>query len=367
MDTLLFTPGPLTTSRAVKEAMLIDVGSRDETFIRIVREIRDEVLRVAGAPPDRFTTIPMQGSGTFGLEAVISSVMPREGKLLVPANGAYGARLGRIARAAGIETELLNTPEDRRVDPTRVEAALARDGRITHVAMVHCETSTGMLNPIDEVGGVVGRAARAYIVDAMSSFGAVPIHLEQAGIDYLVSSSNKCIEGVPGFSFIIARSEALAATEGFARSLSLDLLAQVKQLDQSGQFRFTPPTHAILAFRQALRELEAEGGVDGRAARYRSNHATLRLGMANLGFESFLPEADQGYIITAYRTPRDPAFDFDEFYRRLSGRGFVIYPGSLSAADCFRIGTIGRLFPKDIEHLLEAIAATLADMGVVPS
>jgi 2-aminoethylphosphonate-pyruvate transaminase len=363
-DKLLFTPGPLTTSLTVKQAMLTDLGSRDKAFIATVREIRAALLAIGGVSPDEYTAIPMQGSGSFGVEAVLSTAIPRNGRLLVLANGAYGARIGTMAKVLGIDVELVTTPENQRIDPGQVEAALERDARITHVVMVHCETTTGLINPIERVGAIVQKANRRFIVDAMSSFGAVPIHLGEIGIDYLISSANKCIEGVPGFSFVLARQKPLAAAEGWARSLSLDLLAQWRGLDQSGQFRFTPPTHALLAFRQALRELDAEGGPAGRAARYRANHATLAEGMSRLGFQTYLPLEDQGYIITSYRYPEQPAFKFEEFYSRLSDQGFVIYPGKVTSADCFRIGTIGRLYPKDVEGLLAAIGVTLGEMGV---
>jgi 2-aminoethylphosphonate-pyruvate transaminase len=363
-DKLLFTPGPLTTSPTVKAAMQTDLGSRDVAFIQLVKEVREELVRLGNVSLETFTAIPMQGSGTFGVEAVLSSVVPRDGRLLVLANGAYGARIGQIGRVLGIDTRVLTTPEERKLDPEDVARQLAGDVHITHVAAVHCETTTGQFNPIERIGALVRSAGRKFIVDAMSSFGAVPIDLDQAGVDYLISSANKCIEGVPGFSFILARRQALAATEGWARSVALDLLAQWRGLDQSGQFRFTPPTHALLAFRQALRELQAEGGVEGRAARYRSNHRALVKGMTELGFEMYLAEEDQGYIITSFRYPRHPGFKFEAFYQRLSDKGFVIYPGKVSSADCFRIGTIGRLFPTDIEALLQAIRSTITELGI---
>jgi 2-aminoethylphosphonate-pyruvate transaminase len=359
----LFTPGPLTTSASVKRVMLTDLGSRDVAFVKVVGEIREELLRLGGAPVADYTAVPLQGSGTYGVEAVLATALPPGGTLLVLANGAYGARIDRIANLLGIPTRVLRTPEDTQIDPAEVAATLATDAAVTHVAVVHCETTTGLMNPIEPIGAVVREAGRRYIVDAMSSFGAVPIDLPALGIDYLVSSANKCIEGVPGFSFVIARRDALAATQGWARSLSLDLLAQWRELDRTGQFRFTPPTHALLAFRQALRELDQEGGVAGRGARYQANHRALVAGMHRMGFSQYLPSEVQGYVITSYRYPRHPSFVFETFYQMLSVKGFVIYPGKVSHADCFRIGTIGRLFPADIEALLDAIAETLSEMG----
>ncbi len=363
-DKILFTPGPLTTSRTVKLAMLRDLGSRDTEFIGVVREIRRKLLALGGVEGQGYEAILMQGSGTFAIESVISSTVPPQGKMLVVINGAYGRRIQQIARVLHISTAALTVPETQTADASQVAAALEGDPAITHVAIVHCETTTGIFNPIREIGAVVRRFNRCYFVDAMSSFGAVPLNLADCSIDYLVSSANKCVEGAPGFAFALARREALLSTEGFARSLSLDLLAQWKGLERDGQFRFTPPTHALLAFHQALLELEQEGGVEGRAARYRENYRTLVAGMRALGFEEYLDRKNQGYIITSIRYPDHANFHFDEFYRRLNEKGYVIYPGKVSEGNCFRIGHIGRIFPSDMCDLLAAIRTTLDGMGI---
>ena len=365
-DKLLFTPGPLTTSMTVKQAMLQDVGSRDFDFIDLVKEIRSRLLEIGGVGDDGYEAIIMQGSGTFTLEAVVSSSVPPVGKLLVIINGAYGRRIAQIAKIHNIQTTTLEFPENRVPDLVQIEKALETDAAITNVAVIHCETTTGLMNPVQDIGRIVQGFSRRLLVDAMSSFGAVPVDLAEWGIDYLVSSANKCIEGVPGFGFALVRRDALMQTEGNARSLSLDLLSQWKGLEQNGQFRFTPPTHALLAFRQALLELEAEGGVAGRAARYRANYETLIAGMRAMGFQEYLEREDQGYIITSFRHPPHPNFDFDEFYKRLNGRGYVIYPGKVSQAECFRIGTIGRIFESDVNDLLAALREVVAEMGIEP-
>ncbi len=361
----LFTPGPLTTSATVKQAMLRDLGSRDFEFIQVVREVRQELLALAEATDRGYEAILMQGSGTFGIEAVIGSVTPSHGKWLFVVNGAYGQRMLQIARALKIAATVVVFPECQPAIPETVAAALDRDPAISHLGVVHCETTTGLLNPIQELGAVAADCDVTFMVDAMSSFGAVPIPIADWGIDYLVSSSNKCIEGTPGFSFILARRAALEQITGCARSLSLDLLAQWRGLEANGQFRFTPPTHAILAFRQALIELRAEGGIPGRAARYQRNYETLIAGMRAMGFVEYLRPEDQSYIITSFRYPDHPNFDFDRFYRGLTDKGFVIYPGKVSDAACFRIGTIGHLFEDDVRALLAAIRETLTAMEVV--
>jgi len=362
-DKALFTPGPLTTSRTVKQAMLRDLGSRDSEFINIVKDIRERLVAL-GDGVEEYTSILMQGSGTFGIEAAISSVLPPQGKLLVLVNGAYGKRLLKIAKIHNIPVSDLTYAENTKPSAADLEQALESDPAITHVAVIHCETTTGIINPIEEYSVVVKKHNCVYIVDAMSSFGAYPIDLKTCGIDFLISSSNKNIEGVPGFSFVLARKEALNAAKGFARTLSLDLFAQWEGLESDGQFRFTPPIHSILAFRQALIELEQEGGVTARGARYKKNYEMTLSAMQKMGFKAYLQPKDQGYIITSFYYPDHPNFNFPQFYERLSGKGHVIYPGKLTHADCFRIGHIGRIGLADVKALLSAIAKTLADMNV---
>jgi 2-aminoethylphosphonate-pyruvate transaminase len=359
-DKLLFTPGPLTTSQTVKQAMLRDAGSWHYEFNGVVKSVRERLLALAGLTPE-WEVILLQGSGTFGVEAVLATIIPPTGKVLILVNGAYGERMVQMAQYLKIPHTALRTAEDTPPDPNAVDLALANDASITHVACVHCETTTGILNPITEIGGAVKQHRRVYIVDAMSSFAAVPIDFAATGIDYLISSSNKCIEGVPGFSFVFGRRADLLATEGSARSLSLDLVAQLKGFDKNGQFRFTPPTHVILAFEQALKELEQEGGVAARGARYRRNHQVLMEGMTRLGFQPFLDPKVQSYLITSFHYPSHPGFSFDRFYRELSDKGFIIYPGKLTHENTFRIGTIGRIFESDIRCLLAAIEQVMHD------
>jgi 2-aminoethylphosphonate-pyruvate transaminase len=364
-DKPLFTPGPLTTSSTVKAAMLRDLGSRDGEFIEVVNRLRNRLLSLAGVSQSAgYECVLMQGSGTFTVESVISSAIPPQGKLLVVVNGAYGERIVAIAKRHRIETVIVRAKENNLPDLEQVRHTLAGHAGVHMVAAVHCETTSGIMNPIREIGELAHEFGSRYFVDSMSAFGAVPLDTEACHIDFLVSSANKCIEGVPGFAFAICRREALLATEGIARTVSLDLLAQWQGLERNGQFRFTPPTHTLLAFDQALCELEAEGGVAGRARRYRENHETLARGMREMGFREYVSPSFQGNIITSFCYPNDLHFDFDEFYARLNDKGFVIYPGKVSDADCFRIGTIGRLFPHDVLALLGAIRTVLIEMNV---
>lgn len=351
---LLFTPGPLTTSHAVKAAMQRDLGSRDVEFIRTVGRVHDRLLALAGTSrADGYAAVLMQGSGTFGVEAMLGTLIPPNGRLLVAENGAYGQRMLDIARVLRIPSVAVSSSPTEPVSPDEVARALAREAGITHMAVVHCETTSGVINPLAEIASVAREAGCACLVDAMSSFGAMSIDVYADAIDALVASSNKCLEGVPGVSFVIANTATLESSA--ARSVSLDLAAQWRGFERDGQFRFTPPTHVIVALEQALIELEREGGVAARAARYRANHQRLVAGMRELGFRTVVHPDHQSNVITSFFYPDDPAFDFDEFYARLRERNFVIYPGKLIDANCFRIGTIGRLYPEDVDALLAAV------------
>jgi len=359
-DSLLFTPGPLTTSLSVKQAMLHDAGSWHFEFNALVASIRRRLVSIAGVSPhDGWEAILLQGSGTYGVEAVFQTCVPRGGKVAVMANGAYGKRMAQMLAQASIDHVVLWTDEDKPVAPEALSSLLSADKAITHVGMVHCETTTGILNPIEAVGQIAKAHGKIFVVDAMSSFGAIPIDIKKCGIDFLVSSPNKCLEGVPGFCFVLCQRASLLKSEGHARSLSLDLLDQLRGFDRNGQFRYTPPTHAILAFDQALTEFDAEGGVTARGSRYRANHQALCAGLAELGLQPYLDSAVQSFIITAFPFPAEPKFNFDGFYRGLSERGFIIYPGKLTQVNTFRIGTIGRLFPADIQQLVYAVREIL--------
>ncbi len=362
-DRILFTPGPLTTSLSVKEAMLHDAGSWHWEFNDVVRQIREDLLGLAGI--DRaggWECILLQGSGSFGVESVLASVVPPDGRVLVHSNGAYGERALQMLKHHRTGHVAYRTREDMPPDPRELDRILSGDPTITHVVVIHCETTTGILNPIEALGPVVRRHRRVFIVDAMSSFGALPIDFHASAIDYLVSSPNKCLEGVPGFAFVFARRKDLEATDGWARCLSLDLLGQLRGFDKNGQFRYTPPTHSILALERALSELEMEGGPGPRLERYRRNHEALVIGMERLGFRRYLKPEMQSPIITSFFYPPDPNFTFDAFYRRLSDHGHIIYPGKITEADTFRIGSIGRIFEADMRALVAAVAATVEDL-----
>lgn len=366
-DLQLHTPGPANTSSSVRAAMLRDIGAWDSELIGLVSDIRRGLLKTADVcKEDGWEAVLVQGSGTFGVEATLGTAVRRGGRLLVATNGAYGERMVAIGKALGIETVALGFDEDQPVDAERVAAVVRRDPSIDAVAVVHCETTTGLMNDIEAVGKAVRGASGSvtYIVDAMSSFAAVPIDLEACCVDWIVASSNKCVQGVPGFAFMIARRARLEASGGRARSLALDLHDQWRGFETHGRFRFTPPTHVLLAFRQALLELEAEGGVPARARRYGAMQRRLAEGMVQRGYRLLLPESLQSPIITTFLYPDDHRFSFDAFYAALHRRGFVIYPGKLTRVDCFRIGHIGHLQVSDVDRLLQAIDAANAELGL---
>ncbi|WP_421241421.1 2-aminoethylphosphonate--pyruvate transaminase [Aeromonas enteropelogenes] len=361
VDYLLLTPGPLSTTATVRAAMLQDSCTWDADYNQgVVEPIRRELVRLATGPEygSDYSAVLLQGSGSYVVESVLGSAIGVDECLLIINNGAYGARMGEMARCLGLRHHELDCGETTRPEPAAIEAMLARHPEITHLAMVHCETTTGMLNPLEEVATLCQRRGIRLIVDAMSSFGGIPIDMGRLGIEFLISSANKCIQGVPGFGFVIARRAALMACAGRARSVSLDLHAQWQTMEQQGgKWRFTSPTHTVLAFAQALRELDEEGGVAARHRRYSENQRTLVDGMAALGFAPLLPEQWQSPIITAFYSPAHPDYRFADFYQRLKGQGFVIYPGKVSQADCFRIGNIGDVTPARVRCLLAAMAS----------
>jgi 2-aminoethylphosphonate-pyruvate transaminase len=362
-DPWLLTPGPLTTSLSVKEAMLRDLGSRDDEFIAINRRMRQKLVQLARAE-DTHVCVPLQGSGTFAVEAMLATFLSRKTKVLILINGAYGERMAKMCALAELPHAAIRWAEDQPVDPAALATALVDDPAVTHVAVVHCETTSGILNPIEEIAAETARQGRRLLIDSMSAFGALPVDARRMAFDALVASSNKCIEGVPGLGFVIARKDALSVCAGNAPVLSLDLHDQWQSMEKNGQWRFTPPVHVILAMDQALKEHEQEGGVEGRGARYRQNCRILVEGMRALGFETLLPDRLQAPIIVTFLMPADPSFVFAIFYDRLRAKGYVIYPGKLTVADSFRIGCVGRLGAAEMHGALAAIREAMAEMGV---
>ena len=362
-DPLLLTPGPLTTGKRVKEVMVHDWGSRDAAFLKINSEVLTRLPEIVNGAGD-YVTVPMQGSGTFAVEAMLTTFVPPGGTVLMLINGAYGHRAKKILDIARRGVVVHETPEDTPPDLAVVERILKETPAITHIFTVHCETTSGILNPIRDVGALAQKYKKSFLLDSMSAFGALPLDVQALGADAVAASSNKCIEGVPGLGFVICRKVALENTAGNATTLVLDLHDQWKNFEKTGQYRFTPPIHVIVSFHQALMEFFEEGGQPGRGKRYAENCKVLIDGMRALGFEPLLRDELQAPIIVTFRMPADPRFKFQEFYDRLKERGYVIYPGKLTVADSFRIGCIGRLYPDHMRGALAAIRDILDELGV---
>jgi 2-aminoethylphosphonate-pyruvate transaminase len=362
-DPILLTPGPLTTSLATKQAMLRDWGSWDAAFNAITASLRRDLVEIVQGG-DEYTCVPLQGSGTFSVEAAIGTLVPRDGKVLVPNNGAYCARIVRICKYLNRPVVDLAVPEDQPATAGVVDAALAADPTITHVAQVHCETGAGVLNDLAGIAQVCARRDRGLIVDAMSSFAALPIDLRASPIDALIAASGKCLEGVPGMGFVIVRKAVLEERAGNAHSLAMDLHDQYVYMEKTTQWRYTPPTHVVAALRAAVDQYHAEGGQPARLARYARNCETLIAGMERLGFRPFLKPEVQAPIIVTFHAPADPAYDFKTFYARTRDRGYILYPGKLTQVETFRVGCIGAIDANEMRNVVSAVEATLDEMGI---
>jgi 2-aminoethylphosphonate-pyruvate transaminase len=361
-DPILLTPGPLTTSLATKSAMLRDWGSWDAAYNADTGGVRQTLRRSVGG--DEHVGVPLQGSATFAVEAAVNTLVPRDGHLLVLVNGAYGKRMARLTEMMGRKASTFVTGEDTPTTAADVERLLARDPSITHVGLIHCETSTGILNPLAEIAAVVQRHGKGLIVDAMSSFGALPIDATHVRFDALVASSGKCIEGPPGAGFVLARRSALEQAAGNCTSLSLDLHDQWVYMERTTQWRYTPPTHVVVAFAAALEQFEAQGGQPARLARYQRNCEALVSGMRALAFRPFLDPAIQAPIIVTFHAPEDPRYAFKPFYDGVRDKGYVLYPGKLTEVETFRVGCIGAIGPDEMRLAVHAIADTLDEMGI---
>ena len=358
----LLTPGPLTTSNTVKEEMLFDRCTWDQDYMDLTQKIRTQLLEFAGATKEDYTVVLMQGSGTFAVESVLTSTITDQDKVLIVTNGAYGERIVKMAQYIRLNYQEYSVAYNEYPNEAELKSILEEDQAITHIVMVHCETTTGILNPIEMVSKLSKDFGKTLIIDAMSSFGGVEMNISELGIDYLISSANKCIQGVPGFGFVIAKLNKLKACEGNARSLSLDLFDQWKAMDPSGKWRYTSPTHAVAAFSKAIDELIAEGGIPARSQRYENNNRILRERLARIGFHSYITQEKQSPIITTFLFPNEQ-FSFEDFYSFVKERGFVLYPGKLTDVDTFRIGNIGEIYEEDIHALCTIIEEYMEEVS----
>jgi 2-aminoethylphosphonate-pyruvate transaminase len=363
-DAILLTPGPLTTTLRTKLAMLRDWGSWDSDFNAMTAQLRRQLLAIVHGQ-ESHVVVPLQGSGTFSVEAAVATLVPRDGHVLVLDNGAYCKRLGKLATLMGRKTTILGHAEDAPVSPAELEAALRADASITHVGLIHCETGTGVLNPLQAIADVCARHGKGLIVDAMSSFAALPIDAREVRFDALVAASGKCLEGVPGMGFVFIRKDVIDAAAGNSHSLAMDLHDQHVYMEKTGQWRFTPPTHVVAALAEAMRQFEEEGGQPARGERYAANCAALVDGMNGLGFAPFLKPEIQAPIIVTFHAPAHPAYDFKRFYDAVKARGFILYPGKLTQVETFRVGCIGAIGPAEMREAVAAVAGAMKELGIV--
>jgi 2-aminoethylphosphonate-pyruvate transaminase len=362
-DPILLTPGPLTTSLATKAAMLRDWGSWDSSFNAVTAAVRRKLVDIVHGDATH-VCVPMQGSGTFSVEAAVNTLVPRDGHVLVLINGAYGTRLAKLTRMMGRRLTVFETADDVPTTPQDVDRLLGADPSVTHVGLIHCETSTGILNPLPEIAAVVARHGRSLIVDAMSSFAAIDVDARNVPFDALIAASGKCVEGPPGMGFVFVRRKVLENRAGNSTSLALDLHDQWTYMEKTTQWRYTPPTHVVVALDAALDQFIAEGGQPARLARYTKNYETLVEGMAEMGFRTFLRPEIQAPIIVTFHAPADPRYTFKEFYDRVRDKGFVLYPGKLTQVETFRVGCIGAIGPDEMRQAVHAVRDTIREMGI---
>ncbi|MGF6331578.1 2-aminoethylphosphonate-pyruvate transaminase [Pseudomonas sp. BS3782 TE3695] len=363
-EPILLTPGPLSTSSRTRHAMMVDWGSWDDRFNQLTASLCEQLLAIINGA-DSHHCVPLQGSGTFAVEAAIGTLVPRDGKVLVLINGAYGKRLAKICEVLGRSFSTFETAEDEPTTAADVDHLLRADASITHVALIHCETSTGILNPLAHIAHVIEQHGKRLIIDAMSSFGALPIDAQDVPFDALIAASGKCLEGVPGMGFVFARKETLASAAGNSHSLAMDLFDQHTYMAKTGQWRFTPPTHVVAALHEALLQYNEEGGLPARHRRYANNCQVLLDDMAKLGLRSFLPAAIQAPIIVTFHAPKDPRYQFKEFYERVKAKGFILYPGKLTQVETFRVGCIGHVNQAEMHAAVAAVAEVLREMEIL--
>ena len=362
-DPILLTPGPLTTSLATRSAMLRDWGSWDSSFNAVTARVRERLTGIVHGAGTH-VCVPMQGSGTFSVEAAVNTLVPRDGHVLVVVNGAYGKRMAKLTEMMGRRLSVFETAEDVPTTPADVARLLDGDASISHVGLIHCETSTGILNPLTEIAEVVADRGRSLIVDAMSSFAALPIDARKTPFDAVIAASGKCIEGPPGMGFVFARKSVLEKRAANSSSLALDLHDQWVYMEKTGQWRYTPPTHVVVALDAALAQYEAQGGQPARLARYTANYETLVSGMAEMGFRPFIDPKIQAPIIVTFHAPADPRYAFKDFYERVRDKGFILYPGKLTQVETFRVGCIGAIGPEEMRLAVNAVRDALRELNI---
>ena len=361
---ILLNPGPATTTDSVKNAMVVeDICPREKDFGQLLDRIKDDLVRVVHGENDYLATL-FTASGTGGLEAAITSAVPKGKKLLVVDNGAYGARMANIAKTFGIEVVHYKLEYGDYPDLAAIDDLLRKNPETSHLALVHHETTTGMLNPVQEICDLSRRYNVEVIVDCMSSYAGIPIDIKKWDTGFLISSSNKCIQGMPGLVFVIFKKSLLPAIQNQKRSFYFDLYSQYTGFQKTGQMQYTPPVQVAYALRQAIDEYFAEGEMN-RWKRYRESWETLCSGLKQLGFQFLLPRQYESQILLAIIEPNHPAYNFDSMHDYLYQRGFTVYPGKGAKEATFRLSILGDLSKTDIEAFLKELKGYLLQARVI--
>jgi 2-aminoethylphosphonate-pyruvate transaminase len=351
---ILLNPGPVTTADAIKAALLVpDICPREQDFGAVIAAVRRKLLMVADADPNSHSAVLIGGPGTAAMESAIGSLVPANGRLMIIDNGAYGQRAAEIAAALAIPFDVWHLPWTERPPLDQLRARLDRSGPFTHLFWVHHETTTGLLNPLRSICRLCAERGIVSIVDAMSSLGGLPLSLRNDGIDFVISSANKCLEGMPGISFVIGPTALIADSVSIGRTYALNLWRHWSAQEKTAQFPFTPPVQVLYVLDQALDHALIET-IAARAARYHACYRVMLDGMISLGFEPLLPRELHSGLLTAFRLPSWTGFSFIDFHDFLYARGITLYPGKLPGVETFRVANIGALSADDLQTFVDA-------------
>jgi 2-aminoethylphosphonate-pyruvate transaminase len=360
---ILLNPGPATTSDTVKQAMVVpDICPREQEFCDIMNSIKLDLPKVVNGQDD-YVAVLFASSGTGGVESAITSAVPKDGKLLIVENGSYGTRICKIAERYSIPFVSYSLAYGDYPDIKAIELLIKNDTNITHLAVIDHETTSGMRNPVQAICDLAHSNNIEVIVDCMSSYAGLEIDLQKWKAEYIISSSNKCIQGMAGLSFVIFRKSLLEKIKGNARSFYFDLYEQYSGFQKSGQMQFTPPVQVVYALRKAIDEFFDET-LTGRLNRYRQNYETLYFGLEKMGFRFLLPEAQQSGILLAVLEPSNPEYSFDAMHDFLYRRNYTIYPGKGAKEATFRLSVLGDLHKNDIEGFLTTLSEYFAQAGI---
>jgi len=363
---ILLNPGPATTTDTVKNSLLVpDICPREKEFGELMKRVMKKLVDVIHGGPE-YTSVIFTGSGTAAIEACITSVVPHDKKIFIINNGAYGKRMVQIAKINKIDCIHYEEAVNKEINLNSIESFLKQNKReISHLAIVHHETTTGMLNPVNEICKISNSFGIECIVDAMSSYAGIPINIKEMNADFLISSSNKCIQGMAGLSFVISRVSSLDKLNNIPpRSLYLDLLGQFQSLKKTNQMRFTPAVQIFYALEQALNEYFEETAIR-RYERYKNSYDVLIRGLKDLGFKLYLPDHLHSKLLTTIYEPTNSAYSFNEMHDYLYEKGYTIYPGKCNNENTFRIANIGQIDQTDIIGFIEKLEAYLIKYGII--